>query len=203
MIRIRRATQTDFIRIFEIEKRSYTPKLQATHEVLKLRHQVFGIWVAELNGKVVGFMTCVPAKLDWPHQDVKKMLRNRKPYYLPWFDAYREGGKFNTLLVSSTAVESPYQGLGVGTALVKFSLRLAKRLKLTYRASALRCEYRAYQSKHGRSIAAYLQQVRAGACTDRFLGLYKRLGFTIGIPMKAYEPNSGSCNYNVFAFKKV
>lgn len=205
-IRIRKATEKDLKRIFEIEKRSYTPQLQATHEVLKYRFKTFGIWVAELDNKVVGFFTCIPARLSWPKPNIKKILENRKPYYKPWFEEYekikKKNGKFNTLWVTSTAVESKYQGRRIGKALIKYSLKLAKKLGLKYRASALRCCYAAYYKKTGKSIYEYIKEVKEGKIKDRFLQPYLKLGFTLDRPLPNYEPYKGSLNYNILAFKK-
>ena len=79
-IKISKAIEKDLQRIFIIEKRSYTPQLQATHEVLKNRLKTFGIWVAEVNKKVIGFFTCVPTKLSWPKPNVQEIIKKRKPY---------------------------------------------------------------------------------------------------------------------------
>ena len=200
---IRKATQSDLLDIYRVEKRSYTPQLQATHKVLQYRMETFGIWAAEVNGKIRGFSTCVPVNMSWPHPNLKKVLRNRKPMYIPWFKEYTEGKKLNTLLVTSTAVESEWQGKGIGTALVKNSLRLAKKLCLAYRASALRCQYGKFYKRTGKSIHSYIHEVRSGRIHDRFLGLYLKLGFELGPALLGYEPHKGSMNYNVFAFKKV
>ncbi|MDD5606241.1 MAG: GNAT family N-acetyltransferase [Patescibacteria group bacterium] len=202
VIQVRRAVEGDLPRIFEIEKRSYTPQLQATHAVLRRRFNTFGIWVAEYSGVVRGFSTCVPANINW-HVLVQQMLDRRKPYYQPWFDAYEQGGEFNTLLVSSTAVETEYQGRGIGTELVKNSLTLANELGLDYRASALRCQYKSYLDTAGNSIEEFLEEVRQGNLKDRFLGLYLKLGFQLGPALPNYEPYSGSCGYNIFAYKAL
>ena len=202
-IRVRRARTADFDRIFEIEKRSYPPTLQATHDVLRYRYQTFGIWVAQLDGRVVGFFTAVPVKMSWPRPDLRKMMRNRKPYYLPWFREYERGGRFNTLLVTSSAVESRYQRRGAGTALVKHSLRLARRAGLGYRASALRCQYGQFFRKTDGTIREYLARVLAGEIDDRFLSLYLKLGFTLGPPLPGYEPDPGSLDHTVFTYKRL
>ncbi len=205
-IKIRKAEKKDLKRIFEIEKRSYTPQLQAKHKILEYRFKTFGIWVAEVNNKVIGFFTCVPVKLSWPKPDIKKILKYRKPYYKPWFEEYKrlkeKGEKFDTLWVTSTAVESKYQGKGIGTALIKHSLKLAKKLGLKYRSSALRCQYGHYYKKTGKSIYEYIKEVKAGKIKDRFLQPYLKLGFVLDRPLPNYEPYKGSLNYNIFAFKK-
>ena len=147
-IEIREAKEEDLERIFQIEKRSYPPELQATQQILRDRFEVFGIRVAEVDGKVVGFFTCVPIKLDWPKPDLEKLLKNRSPHYQPWFDEYKKGGEFNTLYVTSTAVESEHQGKGIGRSMIEQSLQLAKELGLPYRASVLRIPgYRDYYKK--------------------------------------------------------
>ena len=202
-VKIRKATKSDLLDIFRIEKASYTPMLQATHKILEYRMKTFGIWVAEVDGKIRGFFTCIPAELKWPKPDTENFISNRKPYYLPWFKKYEKGGDFNTLIVSSTAVESKYQGVGIGTELVKFSLVLAKEFSLPYRASALRCEYRKYFEKTGKSISDYIQAVKEGKEKDRFLGPYLRLGFEFGPPLPNYEPYKGSLGFNIFAYIKV
>lgn len=206
-IKIRKAKEKDFKRIFEIEKRSYPPQLQATHEILKYRLKTFGIWVAEVNGKVVGFFTCVPAKLSWPNPDTKKILKYRKPYYKPWFEVYKKlvkkKKKFNTLWVTSMAVESKHQRKGIGTAMIKYTLKLAKKLNLKYRASALRCQYGRYYKKTGKSIYFYKKEINTGKIKDRFLQPYLKLGFVLKAPLANYEPYKGSLNYNIFAYKEI
>jgi GNAT superfamily N-acetyltransferase len=203
-LKIRKAKEKDLKRIFEIEKRSYPPELQAPHKILRYRFETFGIWVAELNKKIVGFFTCVPIKLSWPKPDIKKILKNRNPYYKPWFDEYRKGGKFNTLYVTSTAVESRYQGKGIGKAMIKYSLRLAKKLGLSYRASVLRIPgYRDYYKKTKKSVKDYIKEVKAGKIKDRILNLYLKLGFELGEIIPNYEPDRSSLNYGIFAYKKI
>ncbi len=200
---IRKANEKDLSKIFEIEKKSYIPQLQAKHEILKFRLKTFGIWVAEYEGKIVGFFSCVPVKISWPKPDIKRILENRKPYYKPWFEEYAKGGDFNTLFVTSTAVQSDYQNRGVGTALVKYSLELAKKLSFQYRASALRCQYAKYYKKTGKPITDYIQEVKNRKIKDRFLELYLKLGFQLTEPLPNYEPYKGSLNYNIFSFKKI
>ena len=204
---VRLAGESDFQRIFEIEKRSYPPQLQARHEVLRYRHRVFGLWVAELDGIVAGFNTCVPIHLNWPRPDLEELIRNRKPNYLPWFQAYdRTAVKenvFNCLLNSSSAVETKYQGRGVGTALVRNSLAVAKAHGLPYRVSALRCQFASYRLKTGGSIEKYIEEVTAGTVHDRFLSLYRKLGFIFAAPLPDYEPDRGSMNYCIFTYKRI
>lgn len=201
-INICKAEDSDMKRIFEIEKRSYTPQLQATHEVLKERFDSFGIWIAEYEGELRGFFTCVPVSLDFP-VNTERIIQNRKPHYKPWFQEYEKGINPNTLFVTSTAVESKFQKKGIGSALVKYSLSLAQKLELKYRASALRCEYAKFYNKTTKSIEDYIQEVENGTLKDRFLGLYLRLGFNLKQPLPDYEPYKGSKNYNIFAFKEV
>jgi GNAT superfamily N-acetyltransferase len=200
---IRKAVESDLPQIFRVEKRSYIPQLRAKQSILRYRLETFGIWVAEYNNKIVGFFTCVPARLSFPNADIALVLKNRKPDYLPWFEEYRKSGKFYTLFVTSTAVEKAYQSKGVGTALVRYSLELAKQLGLNYRASALRCQYASFYNRTKKSIKDYIEKVKAGQIKDRFLGLYLKLGFKLSAPLPNYEPYKGSLNYNVLAYKKV
>lgn len=202
-VKVRKATEKDFPRIFEIEKKSYTPQLQAKQEILIYRMKTFGIWVAEIDNKVVGFFSCVPAKLSFDDSDINKIISNRKPYYLPWFEEYKKGRDFNTLFVTSTAVESSYQKKGVGTAMVKYSLELAKDLGFSYRASALRCQYAKYHKETNKSIEEFIKEVKERKIEDKFLDLYLNLGFELDKPLPNYEPYNGSLNYNIFAYKKI
>lgn len=202
MIFIRKAKESDFPRIFEIEARSYPPKLHAPNEVLIYRFKTFGIWVAELNGVVVGFFTCVPAKINWPNFDTSKIIANRKPHYKPWFEEYVKLSDFDTLIVTSAAVEDIYQNRGVGTELVSYSLKLAKEMGFSYRASALRCEYKKYFDQTGKSVIEYLEEVKSGKIHDKFLSIYLKLGFELSCPLPNYEPNEESLDYNIFAFKR-
>jgi len=206
-IKVRKADEGDFPRIFEIERRSYPPQLRTRHEILRYRHRVFGIWVAEHDGVVAGFNTCVPITLSWPSGYLEEMLRNRTPHYLPWFQIYEKavarGEKFNCLLNSSSAVETAHQGNGVGTALVKNSLAVAKNHGLRYRVSALRCQFGQYFRETGRSIERYIEEVKNGTVTDRFLALYRKLGFVFDAPLPEYEPDRGSLNYCIFTYKET
>lgn len=194
---VRAATEDDLPRIFQIERRSYPSPLWAPPEILRSRFRLFGIWVAEFDGTVAGFFTCVPVFLDWPRPDLSQVLKNRKPHYKPWFELYSSSGCFNTLFVTSTAVESCFQKKGIGTALVNYSLDLAREQNFHFRASALRCQCR------DESVDSYLAGVRSGEIIDRFLSLYLRLGFQLGQALPGYEPNKGSSNFNVFAYKEV
>jgi GNAT superfamily N-acetyltransferase len=203
-ISIRKAEPLDLKRVYQIEKRSYPPQLQATKKILDERFETFGIWVAELDGLVVGFFTCVPAKIGWSNMELSEfILKNRNPNYRPWFDKYKKGNEFNTLWVTSTAVETAYQNRGVGKCLVSHSLRLSESLGLDYRASALRCQYASYYKAKKGSIWDYLAEIIRGELKDRFLNLYLNLGFTLLQPLKNYEPNKGSRDYNILAFKKL
>ncbi len=206
-IKVRRARDSDFARIFEIEKRSYPPQLQTQHATLEYRHRVFGIWVAELDGEVAGFNTCVPIHLDWPRPDLQRFIRNRKPHYRPWFEEYEAGQKkgrnFNSLVNTSSAVETRYQGQGVGTALVKNSLKVAARNGLSHRVSALRCQFAPYHRKTGNSIEQFIEDFSAGKIDDRFLALYRKLGFVFAAPLPDYEPDRGSLNYCIFTYKQT
>lgn len=202
----RKAEEDDLSRIFEIEKRSYPPQLQATNEVLRYRFETFGIWVAETNKEMAGFFTCIPVKLSLPDlsgSDLERIMKNRHPKYKPWFEEYKKGGEFNTLWVTSTAVETEYQDKGVGTTLIKTSLDLAKELGLHYRASALRCQYARYFQETDGSIQDYMKDVEGGKIKDRFLGPYLKLGFKLITPLPNYEPYKGSLNYNLLAYKSI
>lgn len=207
MIRVRKARESDFPRIFEIEKRSYPPQLQTRHDILRYRHRVFGMWVAEQDGTVAGFNSCVPICLDWQGAYLEDMLRNRKPHYLPWFRIYERavanGERFNCLLNSSSAVETAYQGGGIGTALVKNSLKIAEQHGLKHRVSALRCQYGRYFRRTGLGIGRYIEEVTQGTVTDRFLALYRKLGFVFAAPLPDYEPDRGSMNYCIFTYKEI
>ncbi|MEK7185533.1 MAG: GNAT family N-acetyltransferase [Patescibacteria group bacterium] len=202
-IKIRKAIQKDLPEIMRVEKNSYSPQLQASREVLGFRLKTFGIWVAEVDGVIRGFFTCVPAELSWPNPNIKEIIKNRNPKYTPWFEIYIKGIKPNTLFVTSTAVETGWQERGIGTALVKYSLSLAKKLNLQYRASALRCEYLKFFKKTKKPIKVFVDEVTKGNIQDRFLGLYLKLGFTLDQPLPNYEPYKGSKDFNIFAYKKV
>lgn len=202
-IKIRKATMADLPQIFVVEKNSYPPTLQATHKILKYRMNIFGIWIAEIDNKIVGFFTCIPIKLSWPNPEIKKILKNRHPRYKPWFEEYKKGGEFNTLWVTSTAVMSEYQGKEIGTTMVKYSLDLTKSLDLSHRASALRCQFKKYNDKTGGNIEKYIEDVKNEHEKDHFLGLYLRLGFKLLWPLPNYEPYKGSLNYNILSYKEV
>jgi len=205
-ISVRKAEERDFSRIFEIEKKSYPPQLQTQHKILRYRHELFGLWVAELDGVVAGFNSCVPIRMAWPNPDLEEFRRNRKPHYLPWFERYekeREEGGHNCLLNSSSAVETQYQGKGVGSALVSNTLDIARDNGLKYRVSALRCEYAKYNKLTGNTIEQYIQDVSDGKVKDRFLALYRRLGFVFSKPLPDYEPDRGSLNYCIFTYKEI
>lgn len=203
-IKIRKAEEKDLERIFEIEKRSYPPELRAHNQILRYRFETFGIWVAEMDNKAVGFFTCVPIKLSWPVPRIKEILKNRIPCYKPWFDEYKRKGKFDTLYITSTAVESKYQGKGAGEALITYSLQLAKKLGLSYRASVLRIPgYRAYYKKTSKSPEEYIKEIREGRIRNPLLNLYLKLGFELGRTIPNYEPDRESLDYGVFAYKKI
>lgn len=206
-IRVRKASESDLPRVFEIERRSYPPQLRTSHDILRYRHAVFGIWVAELDGEVAGFNTCVPIRLRWPDPDLAEFRRNRKPHYLPWFERYereRAGpGKFTALLNTSSAVETRFQSCGVGTALVRNSLAVARRHGLGLRVSALRCAYARFERKTGGTIEDYIDAVASGEVQDRFLALYRRLGFVFHAPLEDYEPDRGSLDYCIFTYKTI
>lgn len=206
-IHVRRAEERDLPRIFEIEKRSYPPPLHARHDVLRYRFRLFGIWVAERDGVIAGFNTCVPIRFDVPNPDLETFRRNREPSYLPWFEAYErgrtEGVEFNCLLNTSSAVETRFQGQGFGTALVANSLEIARAHGLRWRVSAMRCEYGRYFRKTGRPIEDYIRAVTDGSVQDRFLALYRRLGFVFAAPLPDYEPDRGSLNYCIFTWKQI
>lgn len=206
---IRNAIRGDLEDIFKIERRSYPPELQAPHEVLRDRFEMFGIRVAEIPKEVIGcytvggFYTCVPVFLNWGNMDemIKEICENRDPHYKKWFDAYKQGGIFNTLYVTSTAVSSEHQGKGIGKLLVKHSLDLAEEAGLAYRASVLRIPgYRKF-GKMGLTIDDYLSGVKAGEITNPTLNLYLNFGFSLGKPIPDYEPDRTSMNYGILAYK--
>lgn len=201
---IRKAAQKDLSEIYSVERKSYPPELQATHAAIEYRMDTFGIWVAEKNERIVGFFTCVPANILNPKMLGNKFLKYRNPHYKKWFDDYKKMKKFNALYVTSTAVASNYQGEGIGKALVKTSLNLAKKLKLEYRVSILRIPgYRAYYKKNHKSVQEYIKQIIKGREKDRFLNLYLKLGFELGKPIAQYEPDRSSKNWGVIAYKKL
>jgi len=215
VMKVRWATINDLPRIFEIEKRSYPPYLQATHKILKERLDTFGILVAEdKEGKIYGFSTMVPAALPWDNEQelFRIIMNNRHPYYRPWLDQYKKGKEerknFNTLWVMSTAVESKFQNKGVGGALIEASLRIAKEKGLSYRASALKCEY-ATKKLSNETIEHYIERVKSGEVKDRFLQPYIKRSFQLSLPLPNYEPDHPSrrsklgLNYNILAYKKI
>ena len=122
---------------------------------------------------------------------------------MPWFELYKQDGQFNTLWVTSTAVRTDHQKQGVGTELVKQSLKLAKILNLSFRASALRCQFKKYKDKTGNDITRYIKEVEKGSEKDRFLSLYFKLGFKFTYPLPNYEKYKGSLNYNILTRKEV
>jgi GNAT superfamily N-acetyltransferase len=201
---IRIAQRQDLPQVYKIEKRSYLPELQANRDALLHRFEIFGIWVATVNGKVIGFFTGVPVRLSWPRPNIRELIKNRNHYYKPWFDIYKKGGKFNTLYITSTTVEPKYQGKGVGKALVKYSLRLAKKLGLKYRASVLRIPgYNSYYKHTHKPPERYIEEVEGGKTKSHLLSLYLKLGFRLGKPIPNYEPDRSSRNFGLFAYKRV
>jgi len=207
------AQAKDLTRIFEIEKRSYPPYLQATHKILEERLDAFGILVAEdKDGKIYGFSTMVPATLPWDNEQelFYTIMNNRHPHYHPWLDQYKKGADFNinTLWVMSTAVESGFQNKGVGGTLIEESLRIAKEKGLSYRASALKCEY-AHKRIPNETIKHYIERVVSGEVQDRFLQPYIKRGFQLSLSLPNYEPDHPSrrseseVNYNILAYNKI
>ncbi len=204
-ITIRDAKETDLESIFLVERKSYPPELQATHEAIMERFEIFGIRIAELNGELAGFYTCVPIRLNWSDEEgiVQKLAQNRNPHYTKWFKQYKLGGRFNTLYVTSTAVSSQHQGRGIGKKLVLDSLGLAEDHNLEYRASVLRVPGFLKWHKKGVNIDAFLEMVRDGNIPNPLLNLYLSLGFSLGKPIENYERDRTSSDYGVFAFKKI
>lgn len=209
-VSIRNASERDLPRIFEIEKRSYPPWLQAPRKAILRRFELGGIIVAvDRNGKVLGFSSMIPANLPW-RQKMKlfeKIMRNRSNNYLPWFNEYENCKEFNTLWVASTAVESSLQGKGIGGKLIEASLRIARKKGLRLRASALKCEY-AKKRLANENVEHYLARVKSGTIKDRFLQPYLKRGFRLDLLLPEYEPDSprrkeSNVNYNVLAYKKV
>ena len=202
---IRPAKENDLESIFKVEKRSYPYELQAPHRVLRDRLNSFGIKIAELDGEVVGFYTCVPVFLDWKDESelIRKIRQNRDPYYTRWFNEYKNSKIFNTLYITSTAVSSEHQGKGIGKLLVKHSLDLAKEQELDYRASVLRVKGYGKFAKKGLSIGDYLDGIKTGKIVNPILNHYLSLEFTLGKPISNYEPDRSSMNYGIFAHKKI
>ncbi len=212
IVNIRKANPNDLLGIFRVEKRSYPPWLQASHDVLKRRMNNGCILVAEklVRGKrqIVGFSTFLPVRLSRPKIDLKQIMLNRHPHYEPWFQQWRGKAKPNTLWVFSTAVETKYQNQGIGGILIEGSLRAAKQHGLSYRASALKCEFATKRNPHEK-IEGYLERVKNGQIKDRFLQPYVKRGFELVAPLLEYEmahprqrpkPN---LNYNILAIKKI
>ena len=202
---IREATEADLSAIFDVERRSYPPELQATHNALRDRFETFGIRVAEVDGEVVGFYTCAPIYLDVTDERMTEetLKQNRHPHYTRWFEQYKKGEDFNMLYVTSTAVSSGHQGKGIGKSLVEHSLELAKQHKLAYRASVLRIPgFRKFQNK-GMDINEYIEAIKFGSIVNKMLSLYVSLGFTLGQSLANYEPDRTSANYGVFALKDL
>jgi GNAT superfamily N-acetyltransferase len=206
---LRKSNGKDLKSIINVENKSYPFWLRASEEVLNDRLRKGGIIVAEtlIGGRerIVGFTTFVPAFLGWPAPDIEKIMRNRHPSYEPWFDGANSGMAYDTLWVASTAVETEFQRRGVGSALVKETLKEARTLNLSYRASALKCEYSTKGLKN-HTIDDYLACVKNGEIKDRFLSLYLNLGFELQTPMQDYESphprlKDGTRNYNILAFK--
>ncbi len=215
-IKIRWAREEDLPRIYEIEKRSYPPYLQAKREIIKKRFHIFGIIVAENDdeNKILGFSTMVPAWLPW--YDKQKVfdivMKRRNPYYLPWLEDYvyrkERGMDFNTLWVMSTAVETAYQNQGVGSLLIEKTLDITRNFNLIYRASALKCEYAKNKTRYER-IEDYIKRVEKGEVRDRFLSLYIKKGFCLVTPLPDYEPDHPTrrrikgVNFNILAYKLI
>lgn len=202
-VKIRKANLKDLNNLMEVEKRSYPPQLQTTKEILEFRMKKFGIWLAEKNKEIVGFFTCVPINLNYEKLNIKRIIKNRKPDYKPWFEEYTSKKKYNTLWITSTAVKSNYQKQGIGTELLKYSLYLTKNLGLKYRTSAPRCQYKKYYDKTNKNIKEYIKEMEKGKIKDRFLNLYLNLGFKLLSPLSNYEPFKGSKNYNILTYKKL
>ncbi len=203
-LKIRNATHKDLEAIFQVEKRSYPPELQAPHKVLEERFEVFGIRIAELDEDIVGFYTCVPVHFDWGNHKkiITDITANRNPHYSHWFEQYGKKGTFNTLLVTSTAVSSEHQHKHIGKRLVIHSLKLAEKQGLEYRASVLRVPVFRVYTKKGMDIHTYLEAVKEGEISNPTLNLYISLGFILETPIQKYEPDRTSADYGIFAFKK-
>ncbi len=206
-ILIRDANTNDLDAIFAIEKRSYPPELQAPHEVLTNRLNTFGIRVAELEGKVVGFYTSIPIFLGWNNKDsiITQVQENRNPHYEHWFEQYKHSAntmKFNTLYVASTAVMTRHQGEGIGKLLVQHSINLARDQGLEYRASVLRLPR--YAKVHKKmSPEEYIQSIKLKKIKNPILGLYISLGFELGQIIPHYESDRTSKDFGIFAYKKL
>lgn len=213
MIYVREATQADLDGIMRVERRSYPPWLQAPRKVLEERLLRFKILVAVErmeNGleEIRGFTTLVPAylPLDKPNEVRRIIMERRSPHYSPWFKEYSPDISANVLWVCSTAVETRHQGKGIGSLLIEASLDLAKRMRIPFRASALKTEY--HKKRRPReSFSSYLERVRKGEVKDRFLQPYVKKGFELVQPLPNYERGHyrvpPHLNYNVLAIKRV
>ncbi|MBI4163064.1 MAG: GNAT family N-acetyltransferase [Candidatus Aenigmarchaeota archaeon] len=203
--RIRNAMAYDLHDIRRIEKRSYPPELQAHLSVLEYRLETFLIRVAETRAGIVGFYTCVPALLELSDEKalIKQLIQNRKDHYRGLFDLFRSSDQFNALYVTSTAVASEHQGIGIGRRLVEDSLELTRNHELERRASVLRMPGYRRHDKRGISAEEYLRLVKSGEIDNPILRLYLELGFALGPTIPDYEPDRSSMNYGVFALRKL
>ncbi|MEJ8566062.1 hypothetical protein [Elongatibacter sediminis] len=53
------------------------------------------------------------------------------------------------------------------------------------------------------SIEDYIRAVTDGRVKDRFLPLYRRLGFMFATPLAGYEPDHGSLDYCIFSCREL
>lgn len=175
--------------IRELLFRTYPPPIHGPEAVWSernllshLAHFPEGQFVAELDGKLVGTSTCMRVSLEralaphtWTEISARGTLVTHDPVG-------------NTLYGVNIAVEPALQGLGIGHALYRARITLARSLGCRWFVAGARIPgYHLHAAQL--SPEAYLQEVREGKLFDPTLSRQMKVGFEVRSLLPDYAPD--------------
>lgn len=192
---VRQWTWDDIPSIVECERAAYPefPESElCTERHYQLQFETFpdGQFLAELDGKVVGFATSLIVELDDDAWHAYNEITGADT-----FSTHDPSG--DTLYGADIAVHPEYRGRGVAAKLYEARKRLMKRYNLRRMVAGGRIP--GYAEHAGKLTAEeYVDAVKRGELKDPALNAHLRAGYDVRDVHMDYLPDSASLNYATF-----
>ncbi len=193
-VKVRRWKPEDIPAVFECQKAAYPdypPEFLNDERMYEMQFQAFpeGQFLAELEGKVVGYATSLIVQLEEESGHLYKYIEITGG---STFSTHDPAG--DTLYGADIAVHPDWRGRGVAGQLYRQRLKLLKRYNLRRMVAYGRIP--GYNESAGKMTAEeYVKKVEDGELDDSALNAHLKAGYRVRGVLLDFFPDSSSLNY--------